>query len=94
MKFRVTVTYEYDVTQEEAEKYYETTDPIEMAEIDEENMNRSTRVILDDIGAAPWYGVTVVPVSGGGVTTPDPGRLPKPDEQPPIRPLPPKPVKP
>lgn len=62
MKFRLTMVYEYDVSDEEAEGAYETSDPQEMAEIDRKNL-------LDDPGAvnllvdwSPPVTVTIVPV--------------------------------
>lgn len=60
MKFRVILTYEYEPVLSD----YDTTDPAEMAAIDEENFNlRGTAqsCISADLDSLP-FGVTVEPV--------------------------------
>jgi len=63
-KFRLSLTYEYEVPDEEIEETYETSDLHEAAETDRQNL-------LDDPGSLdlltdghPPIAVTIVPVEG------------------------------
>lgn len=60
MKFRVTVTYEYNVNMATAAEYYGTTDPEQMAEVDRQSIQEDPEIIGADL--TNGYTVTVTPV--------------------------------
>lgn len=49
MKFRVTVTYEYEVSDGDALEHYDTTAPDEMAAIDQGNYYNSPMTLVQDV---------------------------------------------
>jgi hypothetical protein len=60
MRFKVIVTYEYDVSSSGA-RNYDTTDPLEMAEVDRQAMAEDYGIISMDL-AEGGYVVNVEPV--------------------------------
>lgn len=48
-EFQVTVTYTYQVSDADLAKYYDTTDLVEAALIDERNYNDDPRLLCDDL---------------------------------------------
>lgn len=60
MKFNVTVTYTYEVADKGINREYGTTDPLVMADIDQENLQNDPGIIGSDL-TAEQYTVKVVP---------------------------------
>ena len=60
MKFKVTVEYEYEVSDDGIEEEYDATDPADMAEIDERNFKSDPSCLIADLADLP-YSVKVVP---------------------------------
>ena len=56
MKFRVTVTYEYEVDEKDAQIDYDTQNPVEMAAIDEANFRTlpADSTLVGDLRKLPF----------------------------------------
>lgn len=61
-EFEVVVTYRYPVDMELAESDYGTTNPFEMAAVDEENFSRSGVYVSEDLANGVPFKVSVAPV--------------------------------
>lgn len=66
-KFKVTVSWEYTISDTEAAETYGTTDPEAMAEIDQKNLLEDPGSVVAEIHEYP-YTVTVEPVPAGGTS--------------------------
>lgn len=61
MKFKITISWEYEVESDTAQKYYATTDPDAMAKIDEAGFRDDPEDFMGDLYSKPYI-VTIVPV--------------------------------
>ena len=61
MKFKVTVSWEYEAEADTAQEYYGTTNPAEMARIDEAGFRDEPEDFMGDL-TSKAYAVTIEPI--------------------------------